>query len=389
MKTYPKLYIKKSKEKALDNRHSWIFSGAVARKDQMNEGDIIEIRRSSDETLAAYAFYTNGKSIVAKIFEHTQQEIDITQPGYWIEKIKKAYALRNETRKITTGYRLLYAEGDFLPGLIIDLYNSIAVVQTYNKAIDHIFDHITEGLKQVGIKHIFLKKTHENSRLQTGWITEPTEGQTIIEEYGIKFLVDIEQGQKTGFYIDQRENRKILEKYSKNKNVLNLFSYTGGFSLYALRGGASHVDSVDLSERAISLADKNVEINGFDQSKHKGIAANCFDFLKEMPDNHYDLIIIDPPAFAKTQSAVKQASRGYKELNLKAMKKIKSGGLIFTFSCSQRIEKDLFKKIVFSAAADAKRNIRIIGQMSQGEDHPINIFHPETEYLKGLILYVE
>ncbi len=384
---YPKLYIKKDKEKALLNRHSWIFSGAIAAKSAMQEGDIIEIRRSNGQ-LAAYAFYTGGASIVAKIFEHTEKKLELDK-NYWKNKIFRAYDYRKKILQNTTAYRLFYAEGDFLPGLIIDAYNDVAVIQTYNKGIDRIFEHIIEALRELGFKYLFLKKTSKSSELKTGWLTEPYKDRLIVDENGIKFFVDIEEGQKTGFYIDQRDNRKLIELYAKDKTVLNLFSYTGGFSLYALRAGAKHVDSVDMSEKAIKLAEENVVLNGFDPSRHSSYAENCFDFLKEMPSNHYDLIVIDPPAFAKSQDTVPNAARGYKELNLKAFNKIKPGGIVFTFSCSQRVEPELFKKIIFSAAADAKRNIRILNQLHQGVDHPVNIFHPETEYLKGLVLLVE
>ena len=384
----PKIYIASGKEKVLDNRHSWIFSGAVKVKTAMKEGDIVEIRRS-DGSLAAYAFFTDGPSIVAKIFEHTDKEIDVFSKEYWKNKIFNAYKVREQVRKVTTGYRLFYAEGDFLPGLIIDAYNNIAVIQTYNKGIDQIFAYIVEALQELGFEHIFLKKKYEKSDLQLGWQTKPFEDELIIEEYGIKFIVDIEQGQKTGFYVDQRENRKLLERYATGRKVLNLFSYTGGFSLYALRANAELVDSVDISQRALDIAVKNIELNNFDSSKHRTFARDCFDYLNNVKPNQYDLIIIDPPAFAKSNATVKNAIRGYRELNIKAFRKIAPGGIVFTFSCSQRIEPQLFRNIIFTAAAEAKRNIRILHQLHQGPDHPINIFHPETEYLKGLVLYVE
>ncbi len=385
--SYPQIIIKKGREKALLNRHSWIFSGAVATKSQMQEGDIVEIRTSKGQ-LAAYAFYVNGNSIVAKIFEHTSKPLNLDK-NYWKQKIFSAYRIRKENLHNTNAYRLVYAEGDFFPGLIIDIYAQIAVIQTYNTGIDKIFEYIIDALKDLGFEYIYLKKIPENSSLQTGWISQPYTKQVIINENGIKFFVDIEQGQKTGFYVDQRDNRRLVELYSKDKKVLNLFSYTGGFSLYALRAGAKEVVSVDMSARAIELADKNVQLNGYFIDRHKTFVQNCFDFLKQMPENYYDLIIIDPPAFAKSQSAIKNAAKGYKELNLKAFRKIKSGGIIFTFSCSQRIEPSLFRKIIFEAAAEAGRKVRILHQLHQGIDHPINIFHPETEYLKGLVLCVE
>ncbi len=384
---YPVIYIKKGKEKTLKNRHSWLFSGAIATHSAASEDDIVEIRTSSGK-LAAYGFFVNGQSIKVKIFEFSDKPVNLDK-DYWKNKILKAYTYRKQNLKDITAYRLLFAEGDFFPGLIIDVYNGIAVVQTYHTGIDRIFDYIKEALSDLGFKHIFVKKRPEKSVIEQGWHTREAENPVIVSEYGIKFLVDIVEGQKTGFYVDQRENRKLIEKYAAGKNVLNLFSYTGGFSLYALRAGAKHVDSVDISAKAIELANKNVEINNFDTSKHTGYVQNCFDYLKQMPANTYDLIVIDPPAFAKSQSAVKNASKGYMELNIKAFEKIKPGGIIFTFSCSQRIEPQLFRKIIFSAAAEAGRNIRILHQLHQGIDHPVNIFHPESEYLKGLVLYVE
>ncbi len=383
---YPKIYIKKSREKALKNRHSWIFSGAIATKSKMNEGDIVEIRRS-DGQLAAYAFFVNGQSIVAKIFEHTQKPLNLDH-NYWKNKIFQAANLR-KLLKNTTAFRLVFAEGDFFPGLIIDIYNQIAVIQTYHLGIDNIFDYIIQALNELGYRHIFVKKTPEKSKIPTGWHTKPYTDQIIINENGLKFYVDIVQGQKTGFYIDQRDNRKLIELYAKDRTVLNLFSYTGGVSLYALRAGARSVDSVDMSEKALELAQKNVELNQLDSSKHKVFAQNCFDFLDNMPTGYYDLIVIDPPAFAKSQNTVPNAAKGYKELNLKAFRKIKSRGIIFTFSCSQRIVPELFRKIIFEAAADSGRNVRILHQLSQGIDHPVNIYHPESQYLKGLVLYVE
>ena len=384
----PRIYLKPGKEKAVYNRHLWLFSGAIDREDPMEEGGIVQIH-TSDGKLIGYGFYVNGPSIKVKIFEHTHSTVDVLSHGYWKEKINKAYLLRTNLLQITNGYRLIYAEGDFFPGLIIDVYDYIAVVQTYHRGIDKIFEYILKALHELGFEHIYVKKVANGSQIQTGWVTEKASSQVVIQEYGIKFLIDIEQGQKTGFYLDQRDNRRLIERYSQDKNVLNLFSYTGGFSLYALRAGARLVHSVDQSAPAIELAQKNVELNGFDSSRHETFAQDCFDFMDQSPDSFYDLIVVDPPAFAKSKQSIPNAVRGYIEINKRVMRKIKPGGIIFTFSCSQRIEPQLFRKTIFSAAAEVGRNIRIIHQLSQGIDHPINIFHPETEYLKGLVLFLE
>ncbi len=384
----PRLYIKEDKEKALYNKHLWIFSGAIGRTDPVEEGNIVQIHDANGQ-LAGYGFYVNGPSIKVKIFEHTNRQIDVLGYEYWRQKIFNAFKIRKNLFNITNAYRLIYAEGDFFPGLIIDVYDKIAVIQTYNRAIDHIFDHIKNSLYDLGYEHIYVKKTAQGSNIQLGWIDKPTDSQIIITEYGIKFLIDIEQGQKTGFYLDQRYNRKLVELYSRDKYVLNLFSYTGGFSLYALYAGAKLVHSVDQSQSAIQLAKQNVLLNHFDDQRHETFTQDCFDFVDNSPNNFYDLIIVDPPAFAKSKKSIPNALRGYKEINKKVFKKIKPGGIVFTFSCSQRVEPMLFRKTIFSAAAETGRKIRIIHQLTQDIDHPINIFHPETEYLKGLALYVE
>ncbi len=384
----PRIYIKAEKQKALYNRHLWLFSGAIDRQDPAQNGDIVQIHLANGK-LIGYGFFVDGPSIKVKIFEHTQSAIDVLSYDYWRKKIFSAYSLRKNLLEITNGFRLVYAEGDFLPGIIIDVYDKITVIQTYHRGIDRIFDHITKALTELGFEYLYVKKVAQGSQLPLGWVDKEADTQTIIHEYDIKFLIDIEQGQKTGFYLDQRDNRRLIERYSTDKNVLNLFSYTGGFSLYALRGGARLVHSVDQSASALDLAQKNVEINGFDSSQHEIFAQDCFEFMDQSPDNLYDLIVVDPPAFAKSKQSIPNAVRGYKEINKRVMRKIKQGGIIFTFSCSQRIEPQLFRKTIFSSAADVGRNIRIIHQLSQDIDHPVNIFHPETEYLKGLVLFVE
>ncbi len=384
----PKIFIKPSHEKVIYNRHLWLFSGAISRKDPAKDGDIVQLHLSSGK-LVGYGFYIDGPSIKVKIFEYTDTPKDVLGYDYWREKINNAFFLRTTLFGITDAYRLIYAEGDFFPGLIIDVYKNIAVVQTYHRGIDLIFDNIIKALQELGLSNIYIKKVAKNSKIPLGWLEQKAQAHVEIREYGLRFLIDIEQGQKTGFYLDQRDNRKLIERYACGRNVLNLFSYTGGFSLYALRAEAKLVHSVDQSENALQLAQQNIALNNFDLSKHEVFASDCFDFIDNSDKDFYDLIIVDPPAFAKSKQSIPNALRGYKEINKRVMRKIRHGGIIFTFSCSQRIEPHIFRRTVFSAASEVGRNVRIIHTLSQGVDHPINIFHPETEYLKGLVLYVE
>jgi len=327
-------------------------------------------------------------------FDEIAEEFE--KKEFWMKKFKNALLLRDSFVKSnkTNTYRLIHAEGDFMPGVIIDIYDNTASVQLLIKGTEKLSDVFIDILKDLGFKNVYLKnkisaKVIENVELANGWLTN-NESESIIEvsENRLKFLVDVEKGQKTGFFIDQRENRGLLRKYAKGKKVLNTFCYTGGFSVYAMAGGAKLVHSVDISKDAVAMCDKNITLNFGDTNNHQSFAADCFDFLKKSTED-YDIIILDPPAFAKNAKSVNQACRGYKELNLSALKRIKPGGLIFTYSCSQNISKDLFQKIIFGAAVDAKRNVRIIKHMQQPIDHPINIFHPESEYLKGFIIWVE
>jgi 23S rRNA (cytosine1962-C5)-methyltransferase len=300
--------------------------------------------------------------------------------------MQQAYAFKKQLLPNNTNcYRLVHAEGDFLPGLIIDVYNESAVVQFRITGTWHLREIVHNALLTLGYQYVFSKSPAYSNWTQ-GWLGEAGPQYTVVTENGLKFSVDLIKGQKTGFFLDQRENRKLLSAYSRNKKVLNCFSYTGGFSMYALAGGAEKVTSVDISKEAIENAKLNAELNGF-ATQHNGIAADCFDFLRKK-EEHYDLIVLDPPAFCKDIRSVPQASRGYKDINLSAMRIIEKGGLLFTFSCSQHISRDLFQKIVFGAAADSGRKVRILHHLSQGPDHPINIYHPEGDYLKGLVLEV-
>lgn len=387
-----KIVLKSGRERSIINRHPWIFSGAVKQMPQADNGEIVQVVTNNGEHLG-YGFFSPNSQITCRLFSfaNVEEQIDF---NYWREKIYNAYRLRKSVIDFenTNIFRLICAEGDFFPGLIIDVYNEVAVVQILIKGVERISNHIFKALNELGYKYIYLK-TKQNTQLLEGvlggnnWIDAKPEHQVIATEHGVKFAVDVEHGQKTGFFIDQRENRKLVGHYSKGKKVLNTFCYSGGFSLYALEGGAKLVHSVDSSKDAIQLCEQNVSIiNRADA--HQSYVEDCFDFLKTCDEN-YDIIILDPPAFAKTARAVDNAARGYKNLNLLGIKKVAPGGMIFTFSCSQHIDKDLFRKIVFSAAADAQRNVRIIKQLSQPEDHPINIYHPEGEYLKGLMLQVD
>jgi 23S rRNA (cytosine1962-C5)-methyltransferase len=369
-----------------------VFSGAVKNMPEAENGEIIKVFSNHNELLG-YGFFSPHSQITCRIFEFTPVHITIDE-NFWKDKIKRAFELRkliiDSSR--TNIYRLLHAEGDFLPGVIIDVYTTVAVVQILIRGTENIKEFIFDALREIGIKHIYVKTKSTTQRLEevttpSGWFGEQVVMPIEAMENGIKFLVDVEKGQKTGFFIDQRENRKILGEFSKGKKVLNTFSYSGGFSLYALANGAELVHSVDSSKDAIEMCDKNVEAN-FTNSKHQSFVEDVFEYLQKT-EVDYDIVVLDPPAFAKSSKAVANAARGYKNLNLIALKKIKPQGLIFTFSCSQHIDRDLFRKIVFGAAADAKRNVRILRQFTQPDDHPINIFHPEGEYLKGLLLHVE
>lgn len=390
-----KLIIKKGRERSMVNRHPWIYSGAVAVLPEAEIGEILSIYRSDDQ-LIGYGFYAPGTQIVCRVFEYTKEETDVLSQAYWTDKIEKAYAIRKKfiLSDQTNAFRLINAEGDFFPGLIADVYNDTVVIQLLIKGTEIIKDFIINTLKTLGYEFVYLKTKEVSGRLEgvdslKGWVSEK-EGNTEIEiiENGVKFQVNIETGQKTGFFLDQRDARMLIKQYSKDAKVCNTFSYSGGFSLYALEAGAELVHSVDSSKSAVDLIEKNLELNNVASERHESFAEDVFKFLKKT-ENKYDLIVLDPPAFAKTAKAVKNATRGYKELNLTAFRKINPGGIVFTFSCSQKISRDLFRKIVFGAAADAKRNIRILHQTTQPADHPINIYHPENEYLKGLVLYVE
>ena len=396
--SYPSLVLKSGRDRAVRNRHPWLFSGAVKTAPEAGHGDIVAVR-SNRGALLGYGFYNPKSQIVCRFFQFTDPEsddgtaFDFEAPGYWIEQVERAYQLRRPHLSAGTDcFRLLHAEGDFLPGVIADVYGDTIVLQLVTKGMAQRHAHLLQAFAALGYEKVWLKAKGSSRRLEGvalegGWLTETTGPTTLeVHEHGLRFRVDIAEGQKTGFFLDQRENRALIRTLSRGRRVLNAFSYTGGFSVYALEGGALSVDSVDSSESALALAEENVRLNAPDAT-HQTIAADCFEFLRE--ERQYDLIVLDPPAFAKSAKAVRNAAHGYKDINLNAFKRLTPGGLLATFSCSQNVDRDLFRKIVFGAAADAGRRVRILYQLSQPPDHPVNIYHPEGEYLKGLVLHVE
>jgi len=392
---YKKIFLKPKKEESLKRFHPWVFSGAVAKKDPgIEEGELVSVYTSNNEFIAQGHFQIG--SIEVRILSFEEREID---HSFWKEKIAIAYDLRQSIGVISDNnntYRLVHGEGDNLPGLIIDIYNDTAVMQSHSVGIHENRIEICKALQEVlaSINNIYYKSETtlpykadlgaENTYLLGG-----NNISDIAIENGLRFRADWLKGQKTGFFVDQRDNRALLERYSKNKSVLNMFCYTGGFSFYAMRGGAKLVHSVDSSAKAIMLTENNVQLNFPDDPRHKAFAEDAFKYLGKMEKGEYDLIILDPPAFAKHRGAIRNALQGYKRLNAIAFEKIAKGGILFTFSCSQVISKDAFRLAVFSAAALSGRSVKILHQLTQPGDHPVNIYHPEGEYLKGLVLYVE
>lgn len=391
----PIITLKRGKEDSLNRFHPWVFSGAIASMaDTIEEGDIVDVV-SHDGRHIGVGHYQIG-SIMVRILDFGATEIN---QAFFATRLAEALKLRKALRldrEDNNAYRLVHGEGDFLPGLIVDIYGNTAVVQAHSPGMHFARTEISNALialDGVEIKNVYYKSETtlpykaqldpQNDYLIGGFETN------IAIENGLNFHVDWLKGQKTGFFVDQRDNRSLLEHFAKGRKVLNMFCYTGGFSFYAMRGGAELVHSVDSSAKAITLTDANVELNFPGDARHKSFAEDAFKFLDSMEKDSYDLIVLDPPAFAKHRSALKNALRGYQRLNAKAFEKISSGGILFTFSCSQAVTKDQFRLAVFSAAAQSRRKVRILHQLTQPADHPINIYHPEGEYLKGLILYVE
>ena len=394
-----RVHLRRGKEESLQRNHPWVFSGAIERISEempLNEGDIVEVVTKQGDFIAKGHWQIG--SIAVRVLSFEQEDID---QAWWNRRISEAKGVREALGLVdnttTTCYRLVHGEGDLLPGLVIDIYERKAVVQCHSVGMYRSREAISVALREAygdRLDAIYDKSAQTlpfkaDLGAVDGYLWgESKHKDNIVLENGLKFMVNWEEGQKTGFFIDQRVNRDLVRQYSKGRKVLNTFCYTGGFSVAALAGGAKEVVSIDLSERAVKLADENVRLNFGDEAPHKAIACNAVEYLKDI-DADYDLIILDPPAFAKHHKVLGNALQGYKKINARALEKIRPGGILFTFSCSQAVSRDLFRTTIFTAAAIAKRKVRIIGQLTQPADHPINIYHPEGEYLKGLVVYVE
>lgn len=394
--SYQTLRLKRGKEESLDRFHPWVFSGALAEPlpDGLEEGDTVTVETSNGRLVGVGHFQIG--SIAVRILDFAATEINAE---FFRCRLQQALRLRQAlqlARPDNNAYRLVHGEGDFLPGLVVDVYGPTAVLQAHSPGMHFARQTITEqlvALPELGVRNVYYKsettlpyKAHLDAR--NDYLIGSME-TSVATENSLQFNIDWLRGQKTGFFLDQRDNRALLQHYSQGRRVLNMFCYTGGFSVYALRGGASLVHSVDSSEKAITLTDANVELNFPGDSRHKSYAEDAFKYLDNMAPDAYDLIVLDPPAFAKHRSALRNALRGYQRLNAKAFEKIAKGGILFTFSCSQAVSREQFRLAVFSAAAQSGRRVRILHQLTQPADHPVNIYHPEGEYLKGLVLYVE
>ncbi len=388
-----KLYLKRGKEESLLRFHPWVFSGAIAQADDdLKDGDLVRVLTNHGDFIAVGHFQMG--SIAVRILSFRDVDIDA---DFWASRLASALKVRQsigiaDNPKNNT-YRLVHGEGDNLPGLIIDVYDRTAVMQAHSIGMHLQRKQIAEQLVKVmgsRIDNVYYKSETTlpfMDDMKNGFVYGGSEDNVALEN-GLKFYVDWLRGQKTGFFVDQRDNRSLLERYSAGKSVLNMFCYTGGFSVYAMRGGAKLVHSVDSSAKAIELTNRNIALNFEGDNRHEAFCEDAFKYL-EQAGNNYDLIILDPPAFAKHRGALHNALKGYTRLNNKAFQKIQPGGILFTFSCSQVVTKDHFRNAVFTAAAQAGRKVRILHQLHQPADHPINIYHPEGEYLKGLVLYVE
>jgi 23S rRNA (cytosine1962-C5)-methyltransferase len=390
-----KIFLKPGKEQSLKRFHPWVFSGAIAKSEgKPEEGDPVNVYSADHEFLAMGHCQIGSIAVRILSFESANPDID-----FWKMKIEKAWNLRKSigiTQNTETNvFRLIHAEGDGMPGLIVDFYNGTAVIQMHTVGMFLVREMIVQALKDVigeQLKAVYDKSAKTlpfkaDISAEDGYLLGE-EGESEVLENGLRFKVDWLEGQKTGFFIDQRENRLLVQHFSKNRDVLNMFCYTGGFSFYAMKGSARLVHSVDSSAKAIELTNQNVQLNFAEDTRHEAFAADAFEFMRNIKDK-YDLIILDPPAFAKHRDAVHQALQAYKRINTRAFEQIRSGGIVFTFSCSQVVSKEKFREAVFSAAAISGRNVRILHQLTQPADHPVSIYHPEGEYLKGLVLYVE
>lgn len=395
MQNHKTITLKRGKEESLLRFHPWVFSGAIADlpKD-IEEGDIVKVVASDGRTLGV-GHYEIGSIAVRML---SPEEITIDE-SFFAERLAQAWALRERLgliRPDNTTFRLVHGEGDFLPGCVVDVYGNTAVLQAHSPGMHYARNIIAKALTELpgaGIRNVYYKsETTLPYKARLDPVNDYIIGgfeTNIATENGLKFNIDWLKGQKTGFFVDQRDNRALLQRYSDGARVLNMFCYTGGFSVYAMRGGATLVHSVDSSAKAVTLTDANVELNFPSDTRHKSFAQDAFKYLADMPEGAYDLIILDPPAFAKHRSAIKNAMIGYRRINAAAFRKIAPGGILFTFSCSQAISREHFRLAVFTAAAQSGRKVRILHQLTQPTDHPVNIYHPEGEYLKGLVLAVE
>ena len=401
-----KVILKRGREESLLRFHPWVFSGAIAEiQGSPAEGDLVAVH-ALDGSLLAYGHYQIG-SIAVRVLSFDDSAL---RPEFWEDTLARALAMRvacglhhpehSEGSPATNCYRLVHGEGDNLPGLIIDFYDGVCVMQAHSVGMFRARKQISDALQKVygsELKAVYDKSSgtapfKAGLELIDGYMyrrTDFSDDEQVVLENGHKFLVNWTEGQKTGFFLDQRDNRALVGSLSKGRNVLNLFCYTGGFSIYALAAGALHVDSVDSSKKAMMMVDKNVALNGFDESKHTSLCCDAIDYLKSAPEGKYDLMIVDPPAFAKHRGSLKNALRAYQRLNAAAIAKVAPGGFVFTYSCSQVVDKESFALAVFSAAAQCGRRVRILDRLNQPCDHSVNIYHPEGEYLKGLLLYVE
>ncbi|GAB3342482.1 class I SAM-dependent rRNA methyltransferase [Marivirga atlantica] len=393
--SYPTIVLKKGKEKSLERFHPWIFSGAIkSLPEDIEEGSIVEVRKV-DGSFIGIGYYQIG-SIAVRMLTFQNEQLD---KAFWQAKLEEAIELRRTAglwgNPETNVFRLIHGEGDGFPGLIVDYYAGCVVFQAHTVGMYLIKDVFLDIIKEVlgfELKAVYDKSAHTlpyKAELSTSdaFLYGEEKEEWEVLEYGCKFNINVVTGQKTGFFVDQRENRKLLEKYCKGKKVLNTFCYSGGFSVFAMQAGAELVHSVDSSQLAIDLTDENIKLNFKDHSNHKSFTADVFSFLNEMPEQ-YDVIVLDPPAFAKHRRVLANGIKGYRTINEKAIRNMKSGGVLFTFSCSQVVTQEHFRTAVFSAAARAGRKVQIIQQLHQPEDHPISIYHPEGEYLKGLVLRV-
>lgn len=393
--TRPALYLAPGKEKAVLRRHPWIFSGAVRKQaGSPLAGDIVDVFSSDGRWLASGHYQDD--SIVCKVLSFDTPDVDSAQhPEFWCERVRQAVDYRRRLGFLdsqnTDVFRIVHAEGDFLPGLVADYYNGVLVLQAHSVGMHRTFPLLAQLFREeLPLVSVFDKSSNTipGGGVHDGylWGEEPDEWE--IHESGNKLLINFYEGQKTGFFIDQRENRALVGSLARNRRVLNCFGYTGGFSLGALRGGAAYVETVDISKKAIDLCNRNVAMNFGPEASHKGVVADVLQYL-DTADDQFDLIILDPPAFAKNHRNLQQGLKGYRSINQRAMEKIRPGGLLFTFSCSQAVSRDDFQTVCFTAAASAGRKVRIVRQLPHAMDHPVSIYHPEGEYLKGLLLSVE